>query len=228
MLANIVLMGVLALAAPAAGQDTPKPEDVAVARIQADRIIAEAEAEGVFENITEDALPRLKHVQSGMTCIFDPGATRNNVHIFPVSATAPERGQNVSCGTNFGGAAVTTYASRLMPMPTVEDDMRSTIASVRETWPDAQALEGEFPVTTVDGQPESAFAALKFRHSSGQDAASFAMIRHVGEWSFKIRSTGLASDARSLAMISDLIFNQGIPGTDPAVGSGASREPAPQ
>ena len=211
MLVNIVSMAVLALAPPAAGQDAPSPEIVAGARSQADRIIAEADAEGVFENVTRDALPRLRHLQSGMTCVFSPGATRNVARIFPVSATAPGRGDDVGCNTNFDGAAVTTYATRIMPMPSVDEDMRATIASIMQTWPNAEALDGEFQIATGEGQAKPAFVALRYERSSGQDVASFALISHVENWSFKLRATGPASDAQSLARTSSLMFSQSIP-----------------
>jgi hypothetical protein len=211
MFANFVLMAVLALAPPAVAQDAPSAEAMAAARDQADRIIAAAEAEGVFENITHDALPRLKHLRSGMTCVFDPGAARNNVHIYPVTPATPERGDNVSCGTNFGGAALTTYATHLTPMPSVDDDMRSTIDSIMQAWPDAQGLDGEFQIATADGQEKPAFAAVTFIHPSGQEAASFALISHVETWSFKLRATGLVADAQTLARISSLLFSQSLP-----------------
>lgn len=211
MLANIVLMAILALAPPAAGQIAASPEDVASARRQADLIIAEGEAEGLFENVTRDNLPRLRHVQSGMTCVFNPVATRNIVRIFPVSATAPRRGDDVGCNTSFDGAGVTIYATRKTPMPSVDEDMRSTIDSLMQAWPDAEALDGEFQIATAEGQEKPALVAVRYQRSSGQDVASFALISHVRDWSFKLRATGPASDAQSIARTSSLMFSQSLP-----------------
>ena len=62
------------LLAGLAAQDDP----AASARAEADALIAAAEAEGVFENVTTDTVPTLRHVQSGLTCHFTPGEASNS------------------------------------------------------------------------------------------------------------------------------------------------------
>lgn len=204
------LFAVAALATAPAVQEAATAEQIATARAMADRIAAAADATDLFENVTDDSLPRLRHRKSGMVCVFDPSAPRNNVQIYPASALTPNRGDDVSCGTNLGGAAVTTYATRYTPMPSVDEDIGATVNSIRQAWPDAKALDGEFQVASPSAEIPSRFAAIEFA-IQGNQSASFAMVAHTNGWAFKLRATGLKEDANDLALISTSLFVQGLP-----------------
>ena len=61
---------VLLTAAPVLAQEASElTKDEAVA--MADRLIAKADASAWFENVTDDAVPSVRHRRSGLVCLFD-------------------------------------------------------------------------------------------------------------------------------------------------------------
>jgi hypothetical protein len=80
----LIAAGAFAFAAAAAAQPAQvplppipakkpaTPEEIAKARAYADQLIAQGHVEDVFENVTTDNIPRVRHKPSGMTCGFDP------------------------------------------------------------------------------------------------------------------------------------------------------------
>ncbi|MGH7020051.1 MAG: hypothetical protein ACREEY_09230 [Brevundimonas sp.] len=209
----LAMTSLVALAAgyPALAQDA-KPVSPAVAKAEGDRIIAAAEASDLFENITgDDGVTRLRHKASGMTCAFDPAGPRNNVRIYPQSAMTPNRGDDISCGTNFDGAAFSFYATRYTPMPDVEQVMAGAIGDVRREWTQIKPLNGSFSIATAEGRPSPRFAALEGRAPNGMEAATFILVTHVNGWSFKTRASGVPSNAEATALTAGLLSASGLP-----------------
>jgi hypothetical protein len=204
---------VLAAACSAPAQDAePTTVSPAVAKAEGDRIIAAAQAEDLFENITgNDGFTSLRHKASGMTCAFDPAGARNNIRVYPPSNITPNRGDDVSCGTNFGGAAFSFYATRYTPMPDEEQVMAGAVIDVQREWTGIKSLDGDFSIATVEGRPTPRFAALAGRHPSGSQAATFIIVTHIDGWSFKTRASGLISDAKAVATAASQLSANGLP-----------------
>ncbi|WP_312688548.1 hypothetical protein [Brevundimonas nasdae] len=183
------------------------------ARAEGERIIASAQVADLFENISDDdGMVRLRHKASGMVCIFVGGGQQNSIHIYPTSPRTTQRGDDVSCATFIDDTrlSLTSYATRYVPMPSIEEDMAMTINGVRRTRLNAKPLEGAFAVATVEGRPAPAFSAMTFEEN-GQEYASFAYITHLNEWSFKTRASTPKDKAEAASLLAGLIFNLGLP-----------------
>lgn len=205
---------ILLTPAPPTLAQEAKPTSVspAVAKAEGDRIIAAAEASDLFENITgDDGVTRLRHKASGMTCTFDPAGPRNNIHIYPQRDIAPNRGDDISCGANFDGAAFSLYATRYTPMPDEEQVMAGAIGDVQREWRDIKPLDGSFSIVTAEGRAPPRFAALKGQHPTGQEFATFIIVTQVNGWSFKTRASGLPSNAEAIALMAGLLSASGLP-----------------
>jgi hypothetical protein len=70
------LIASAALPQAPAQRPPPSPQAIAKARAQADALIASAKAGDLFENLTDAAVPVVRHRGSGLKCGFGPGAER--------------------------------------------------------------------------------------------------------------------------------------------------------
>lgn len=200
-------------ASPVIAQETEiPPADPVFAKAEGERILAEARASDLFENVTaDDGATRLRHKASGMVCIFEAAASGNVVRVYPPSIMTPNRGDDVSCGNTMMGATFTLYATRYRTMPTEAQDMASSVAGIRTNWTNVQPLEGAFGVASVEGRPVPLFAAFKGRHPYGWDAATFVILTHIDGWSFKTRASGPVADADTIALAAGLMSVASIP-----------------
>jgi len=121
----------MALLAGLAAQNDP----AAAARAEADALIVAAGAGGVFENVTTDTVPTLRHMQSGLICHFTPGEATNSVTVYPEDDWLGH-GDNVGCNTRGQGMDVTVYATRYarqFPASVVAEDAAEAILHRRPT-----------------------------------------------------------------------------------------------
>lgn len=208
MLARLVFLAALAVAPVAAAQDAAppaSPEQIAAARAVADRIIADAGAEGVFVNKTDGASPLVEHVASGMRCLMDDNPA-SRVHIFPTSTAGIPRGDDVAC-INRDDATdtdVTVYATRYPGGGMTTDGIvAGAVSGIRQRWPDAVPYEGELTAATVEGLTTPVSAAFKIR-LDGAEKLTMAIGAQEGEWSFKVRITGPYADAMGVSLFGSI------------------------
>lgn len=200
MIARLIFIAALLAAPVALAQDAPRPagtpEQVAVARAEADRIIAAAGAGDLFVNMTGNAIPTVRHKTSGLICHFRGSPSVDRILIFPNSP----RGDDVGCTTRDENVWVETtyYATRYTPMPTEAAILDGAMEAIRDRFPGAQPFEGELSsVNTGSVAPIS--AALVVESNMGP-LFTMATVEHLDGWSFKARATGPVDKATEVNM----------------------------
>lgn len=159
-----------------------------------DQILSAGQAGGIFQNLSDGDVIRLKHPASGMICHFRPAASRNNIRIYPVRPGVNARGDDVGCGTT-ENIAYTIYATRYQPVANEEAAMTQAIEEVEAIWGDVQRLDIEIPAAAANGR----FAAYRGRHPNGQSLATVILVRQIGPWIFKMRASGPPDEPEALA-----------------------------
>ena len=183
------------------------PQEIAEARARADRLIADADAAGIFVNATDDdGLARATHVASGMTCSFD-GGPEDRVHIFP----GTPRGDDVGCVSRDEALDIdlTLYATRYRPMPSQAAVLAGAQQAIENRWPDAEAYTAGLPSMTLEGQPPTSSAAYKIE-LNGEHKLTLVLVSHRGEWSFKARATGPYDEPMGVALYSGVLFEAAL------------------
>ena len=206
---RITMAAAIWLIAGAAAAQEPKatPQEIAEARARADRLIAEADAAGIFVNATEDdGLARATHVRSGMTCSFD-GGPEDRIHIFPGNP----RGDDVGCLSRDEALDIdlTLYATRYRPMPGQAEMLAGARQAIENRWPDAEAYAGALPSMTMEGQQPTGSAAYKIQ-LGGEQKLTMVLVSHRGEWSFKARSSGPYDEATAVALFTGVLFEAAL------------------
>jgi hypothetical protein len=190
-----------------ATQDPPATtEQVAAARALADRLIASAEAEGVFVNSSKGAIARATHIASGMTCSFD-GGPEDRIIIFPSGGAGIPRGDDVGCLTRDDALSIdlTLYATRYRPLPSEAAVLADAQRAITSRWPDAVPFAGEMPTLSVNDGAPPRLAAYKIR-VNGVEMLTMALVSHRGEWGFKARATGPYEDAVGVGLYAGVLL----------------------
>lgn len=203
MLARLTFIAALAFAPMAAAQETttpPSAEEIAAARALADRVIAAAEAQGIFVNKTDDNVAQVEHVASGMRCIISDDAA-DRLHIFPTGAAGIPRGGDVACISHNAelGTDTTLYATHYPERPTTREIVVSAVEGIRQRWPDAAPYQESLALANVQGFAPTEHAAFKIRHD-GVDKLTMVVGAQEGDWSLKVRATGPYEDAMTLSL----------------------------
>lgn len=190
------------LLAGLAAQDDP----AAAAHAEADALIATAGAEGVFENITTDTIPTLRHVQSGLTCHFTPGEASNSVTVYPAMGAGLARGDNVACNTRASRMNATLYATRYADQATAEQVLEISTAAVRARLSDAVPYDGGFPLLTAPTQDEPPLHAVFTARNEEGPFVTFVLIQHHGDWGFKFRGSRGGDEVVEAGMTGSMMF----------------------
>lgn len=222
MLARLVFVGALLGAtaavaqAPADGGAAPTAQDIARARALADRLIAEADAAGLFVNTTDGDVARVTHVASGMTCMFEDNEA-SRIHIFDSSAVGLPRGDDVGCISRTLDIDLTLYATRYRPLPSEQRIMADAVNAIRQRWPDAAGFEGDLVTISVGNDEPPLMAAFNVE-TDGGPSLTMALVSNIGEWGYKARTTGPAEDPMMLSLVSGMLFSSALLnlGTDTA------------
>ncbi|MDQ8028415.1 MAG: hypothetical protein REJ23_06790 [Brevundimonas sp.] len=206
----MTFIAALAFAPMAAAQDAAPPasaEAIAEARARADRLIADANAVGVFVNSTkDDGLARVTHLPSGMTCTFG-GAPQDRISIFPSTAAGVPHGEDVGC-VSFDAALtidMTLYATRYRPLPSEAAVLADARRAITSRWPDAQPYTGGLPMMTLEGRSPTLSAAYKIRINEAEKL-TMALVTHRDGWGFKARATGPYDQATGVALYAGVLL----------------------
>lgn len=173
------------------------------ARAAADAELAKAEAADLFDNITEDDHPAVRHKASGMVCT----AADDRVMPIQVYAGSP-RGDDVSCGSRTEDITTTTYATRYADGLTAQDALDGSIAAIRQIFQDVTPYSGDAVSTTRAGLPVPLTARFVARFK-GQPVFTRTSTVAVGDWIIAQRVTAPIDKA----MLADLVAELGLVST---------------
>lgn len=190
-------------------QDDPS----AAARAEAEAIIAAAGVEGVFENVTADSVPAVRHVSSGLICRFTPGEETNRIVVHPAMDLLAE-GDNVGCDTRAQAMHVSVHAARYAAVFPAEHVLNDAVAAIRNRWPDAMAHEGGFPLLTAPTRDEPPLHAVFTAENDRGPFVTFVLVQHQGEWSYRFRGTRDGDDVIRAGMTGGLMFMNALADVD--------------
>lgn len=185
-------------------------EEIAAARAEADRLITQAGAQDLFENITGDARPTVLHRASGLVCRFQAGAAGNAIALYPAQTAV---GDDVGCNIPTDGVSITHYATRYAEATSAEREAHLAVASIRERVGQVRPHEGE---TVSGGSPDlpvTYMARLEVT-VDGRDLYTHVATAEVQGWIFKQLLTAAldqALDAQTIGSalwIGTLLFAQ--------------------
>lgn len=202
------------LAAPPAwaqvpDQAPPSLEDVSAAKAHADALIDNGQAREFFVNVTTTGTPTVRHVPSGLTCEFAAMDQRDVIRIYEQAVSGSQRGEDVSCGSWIGRTYVTLFATRYPEPQSRENLFDFAVKQVQRNWPHARAYEGFLDILVLDGQDDPLVAAFDVE-LEGQPRRSLVILHNLGEWSFKARATGPATDD-SVGELASMAFALALP-----------------
>jgi hypothetical protein len=194
---SAAVMGLFLLALPVQAQAQAASE--AEARAHADQIIANSGGAAFFSNITDSDMPTVLHIPSGMVCEFPGADERDNIRLFQSS------GMDVGCSTWIGRTFVTFFATRYDEIYSEEEVMGAAVRAIQRNTPGAHSVDGAFDIRTLPGQ-ETPLLTVFDLELDGREVRSLILVRHIGEWSFKVRATGPSGDD-SVVELSSMAFS---------------------
>lgn len=179
---------------------------IAEARAIADRMIRDADAEGIFFNKTDSAVPTVEHQASGMRCLFSGGAN-DRIMVFPTQNDGIPRGDDVGCTSREDALSVdtTSYATRYRPLPSEDAVLSDSVQAIRNRWPDAIPFDGVLASTSLGEQAAPKYAAFKVTTPDGP-MMTMVLVRHAGEWGYKVRATGRFEDAMLVSVFAGVLM----------------------
>lgn len=205
MLGRITFAVAVAVAGCASAQITPEQ-----ARAHADQLIRQADAGQWFVNVSEGDVPLVRHVPSGMTCVFPSIDQRNAVRLYPTQPDGPKAGDDAGCSAWWDETLISMIATRYPQQYGEEVLFASAANDVLGSWDGAEPLPGEYEVAMVQGQTEPRVGAFSGSRD-GRPATNALVVRNIGEWSFKARGTTFPGDAGTVKLTS-VVFAYSLPG----------------
>lgn len=209
MIGRLTFIAALTAASVTFAQEAPDqppatPAQIAEARGIADRLIAEAGAQGVFVNKTDGAVATAEHIASGMRCHFDGSGDR--IVVFPAQGGVPH-GDDVGCVTRDENLSIdtTTYATRYRPLPSEDAVLADAATAIRNRWPDAVPFKGELVSATVGNQAAPKSAAFSISTPNGP-MMTMILVGHTDEWGYKVRATGPAESAMMVSLYAGVLM----------------------
>jgi len=160
-------------------------------------LVTEAQAQDVFEVVSNGPDVRVRHDASGLICAFD-GEADSALRVFPTLA----RGDDVACLSADEHAAKTIYATRSGRRAGLDAQMDSAVAMIRHTAPNAVVYEPSgAQAVSAQGRsaPQARTARFTYTDAEGQAVYTRVSIAVFEGWVFKLRFTAAADDADAAA-----------------------------
>jgi hypothetical protein len=209
---RLLLAVCLALVAgPALAQAQPAtPQQVAAASAQADRLIAAADAQAWFENVTDSASPQVRHRPSGMRCTF-VGSAADRIAVFPTGPSGIAQGHDVACLTRDEAMSIdlTLYATRYRPLPSAQAVLNDAVNAIRTRFPSATPYQGNLASMEIDDRGAPLAAAFNIETNQGPQF-TMALVWHSDDWGYKARATGPQDEGLEVSFYTSLMFTSGL------------------
>jgi hypothetical protein len=186
------------------------------ARAEAARIITAGDAGAYFIDASDGEAPAVRHLRSGLTCVFQPDEPRNKVTIYPSGGPDPiPAGDDVSCLTHVEGYTVSLYATRYRQPTSVDEQMGVAVASIRQVFTDVRPYKGTGADMTVQAAPgEPAVPSHKtarfIAKLDGRKVYTRASVAQVNDWIVLERVTGPSNDPLAADLLAELTLNSAI------------------
>jgi hypothetical protein len=165
-------------------------------------IIARANAAGIFVSETNPPGAAVRHVRSGMRCVFGV-AGDGEITIYP-NHDGLERGDDVSCGENTSMGTVTLFAERATRPQSNEDALTAVVGAMRAVHQQMQEIPLS-ALTTLTLGNESAvppYASAAFVVRDGDRSAITRASTYVANgWVYTLRFTTNSSRSNIMADI---------------------------
>lgn len=213
MLRPLMALASWVIVSTSAFAQAPPPPSPEALRAHALEIIGAAHAEGIFVPEDNERVSVLRHVSSGMRCLFPVGSPGRAV-IVPSESLGIPRGDDVACEQNVGLGIVTLYATRYPRRPTLDNAMQGAVAAMLVRYPDARETPlsdiERFPAPEGRNIPESRTAAFTVRDGD-QQLFTRISVYVANDWEYKMRFTSeiaranVMADMMWMATLSDLV-----------------------
>lgn len=195
------------LATSAVAQEPPVTDgQIAAARAQADQLVAAADAQAWFENVTDSVSPEVRHRPSGMRCRFT-GSRSDRIAVFQTGPAGIPQGDDVGCVTRDEALAIdlTLYATRYRPLPSEDVILADAVNAILNRYPGAQPYRGDLVSMSIDDDEPPVQAAYEVMMPEGP-MLTIALVEHLDEWGFKARVTGPQPDAMEVSLYGSLML----------------------
>jgi hypothetical protein len=180
---------------PEPRSEPPVPPEVIIhSRGYAQVLIRDAKAEDLFENRTVSKDPTIRHIRSGLECVF----YRRPLESVQVFQTSVPRGDDVGCHSQWEGFTVSIFVTRFPKPMTVDEAYKYYADEVVRAYPVRKPYTGQtVEFKRKDGSPvpipyKTGRVIITTR---GQDLFSRLSVAVVNGWTIEVRVTGPLGDA---------------------------------
>lgn len=208
MIASALLT--LALAAAPALTPSSKADPVEVARLkaQAAEIIQASEAKAQFADDTRWDFPAVRHRESGLRCLFQPGE-RDGDEIVRIGQEGVAAG--VGCFSRPSGFSQRLEAVRLTSSDTLDTVFTGSVESIAGAQSGARAYEGprmEIRVEPLPGGPKPAEirSARYLVQKDGQEMFSLVSVALIDGWYVRQYFEAPAARAEEADMLASVVM----------------------
>jgi len=189
-------------AAPRVAEPTDRR---ATAMAEAERLMAAFQVKDLFANVTDEAVPRLRHGPTGLVCSFYPGGP-GAIEVGGGASGLP-RGDLVICRSKVGGQPLIQSAIRRRePLPNLDAALEAFVAGVRGSYP-GMAPEGETTYSSGGGLARAARQAY-VAERDGLKLMIYVTYAQHGEWGVGQVMIGRHDRADQIRMFADREFDR--------------------
>lgn len=188
------------------------PADIAAAKARADQLIRQANAGSFFTNISDGAIPMVRHDRSRLICLFSMDESTSRIVVF--DDNSPTRGDDVGCTEVSEGVSSTHYATRYRPAITLQAALDDAVAAIRQRFADATPFPN--PVETAADDADSGLPRTLLAHFQVQvnGAPHYTAVRvaEADGWIYKQRITAAVDIASTAQWLADAFWRMGLKG----------------
>ena len=192
---------------PAGSSVTPPatPQQIALARAEADTILARAGAQDLFDNVTSTANPALRHKASGLICGFNAGSPINKVFVFHSAL-----GDGIGCNTARDQRSFSLFLDPAPPQPPPIGQLVAALGlAIVKRFPDAKPSPSVMTASgkDADGSPLPPHRAVVYiRQGPSGLIVEREVAGYIGGWVLQQRITEPEAQSVAFDLLNELSF----------------------